>query len=35
MNANTDFRRGFWVGLGVMAAVVVAGIAAGILRAAL
>jgi len=29
---STDFGRGFWIGLGVGAALIVLGIAAGLLR---
>jgi len=29
---NADFKKGFWVGLGVMAAVLVMGLAAGLVR---
>ena len=29
---NTDFKRGFWVGAGVLVAVLVVGAATGVLR---
>jgi hypothetical protein len=32
MNLNTDFKKGFWVGLGVGAALILISVAGGILR---
>jgi len=32
MNLNADFKKGFWVGLGVGAALLVISIGAGFLR---
>ena len=34
MNLNSDFKKGFWIGLGVGAALVVIGAATGMLRRA-
>ena len=32
MKLNADFKKGFWVGLGVFAALFVVGMAAGLVR---
>lgn len=34
MRLNTDFKKGFWLGLGVAAALVLVSVGAGLLRAA-